>query len=228
MEGGVFSPTPLGTPQGGVISPLLLNIALHGMEAALGIRLNSKGGTVGSRAVVRYADDFVVFCESQEDATRVRDCLLPPWLADRGLSLSEEKTRIVHLTEGFNFLGFSIKQYPCPQSTRMGRKLLIRPSKASVAGVREKLRDLWRRQQGQSVQAALRDLNPVVRGWANYFRTVVSSRIFALLDSWMFRRALRYARRTHPTKPAWWLERRYWGRLNKWTSPRIVESGKRV
>src|SRR5207244_10443782 len=107
LEDGRYHDTPSGTPQGGVISPLLLNIALHGMEAALGVKHDSQGTSIGTRAVVRYADDFVVFCESQEDALIVRDRILPDWLAKRGLSLSTEKTRIVHLREGFDFLSFN-------------------------------------------------------------------------------------------------------------------------
>jgi RNA-directed DNA polymerase len=78
---------------------------------------------------VRYADDFVVFCETEEDALDVRDRVLPAWLAERGLSLSEEKTRIVHLSEGFDFLGFNVRHYPCPQTSRSGYKLRITPSK---------------------------------------------------------------------------------------------------
>jgi RNA-directed DNA polymerase len=214
LDDGVYHETPLGTPQGGVISPLLLNIDLHGMEAALGIRFGYKGGTLGDRVVVRYADDFVVFCKTQEDALRVKDEILPCWLAERGLTLSGEKTRVVHLTEGFDFLGFNIRHYPS-KTTRTGYKLLIRPSKKSVSGLRNKLRDIWLRLQGQNVKAVLARLNPVTRGWANYFRTVVSSRIFQKLDKWMYRRTLRYTRRLHPKKPTYWLESHYWGRLNK-------------
>src|SRR5271163_3737063 len=92
LEDGRYHDTPSGTPQGGVISPLLLNIALHGMEAALGVKHDSKGQINGKRAVVRYADDFVVFCETEEDAIEVKDRVLPEWLAERGLSLSPEKT----------------------------------------------------------------------------------------------------------------------------------------
>lgn len=104
MEQMVWNATPTGTPQGSVISPLLLNVALHGLETALGVRYNKRGAICGPRAVVRYADDLVVFCESREDAEAVRDHILPPWLAERGLQLSSAKTRVVHLTEGFDFL----------------------------------------------------------------------------------------------------------------------------
>jgi len=214
MEDGIFHETPLGTPQGGVISPLLLNIALHGMEAALGVKYRRQQ-IAGKRAVVRYADDFVVFCESQEDALQVKDEILPEWLAKRGLSLSEEKTRIVHLTEGFDFLGMNVRHCQAPQTSRTGFKLLIRPSKKSVNGLREKLRAAWLGLRGHSLEVVLWQLNPIIRGWANYFRTVVAKELFIKLDHWMHHRELRYARHTHPQKPGCWLQGRYWGKLNK-------------
>ena len=128
IEQKEFHATEQGTPQGGVISPLLLNIALHGMEQAIGVTYNSHGQLSGKRAVVRYADDFVCFCETKEDAEQVQETLTA-WLKERGLTLSAEKTRIVHLTEGFNFLGFNIRHYRTPQTTKTGWKLLIKPSK---------------------------------------------------------------------------------------------------
>ena len=227
MEEGVFHETPLGTPQGGVISPLLLNVALHGMEAALGVRHNAKGEISGERAMVRYADDFVVCCESREDALRVKDVLLPPWLAERGLSLSEEKTRIVHLTEGFDFLGFNVRHHTAALTSRTGYKLLIRPSKKSVNGLREKMRDAWLKFKGHSVSAVLRKLNPIIRGWANYYRVGVAKEAFSKLDGWMHRRAVRYARSMHPKKPKYWLKRRYWGKLNKERDDNWVFGNKR-
>ena len=105
VEEEMFHATEQGTPQGGVISPLLANIALHGMEEAIGVKYDYRGQLIGKRAVVRYADDFVCFCETKQDAERVQKILVD-WLKERGLTLSEEKTRIVHLTEGFDFLGF--------------------------------------------------------------------------------------------------------------------------
>ena len=213
MEDEIFHETPQGTPQGGVISPLLLNIALHGMEAALGVRHDSRGQIRGPRAVVRYADDEVVFCESREDAEKAKE-ELSAWLAERGLTLSEEKARIVHLTEGFDFLGFNVRHYHCPKSTRTGYKLLIRPSKKSVSAVREKLRAAWLELKGHSITAVLYRLNPIIRGWANYFRTGVSSRVFGKLDNWMFIREVRHVKRTHPNKSEDWRVKRYWGKLN--------------
>jgi RNA-directed DNA polymerase len=215
LEEGTLRDTPAGTPQGGVLSPLLLNVALHGLEAALGVTRNHKGEIAGPRAVVRYADDFVVFCESREDAERVKDRILPPWLAERGLSLSAEKTRIVHLTEGFDFLGFNVRHYRSPRTARSGFKLLIKPSKKAVVVKRRELRDLWLRLRGQRIAVVRAWLNPVIRGWANYFRPAVASEVFHRLDQWMYRRAQRYAKHAHPRKPWYWRHQRYWGRLNK-------------
>jgi RNA-directed DNA polymerase len=169
MEEGVFHATEAGTPQGGVLSPLLLNVALHGMEAALGVRHNRRGEISGGRAVVRYADDFVVFCEGKEDATHAKEVLLPPWLAERGLALSEEKTRIVHLTEGFDFLGFTAKHHPAPRTARTGYKLLIMPSKKGESRKREGLREVWLGLKGHNIPAVPWKLNPIIRGWANYY-----------------------------------------------------------
>ena len=116
-----FVPTPF--------SPLLANISLHGMEKALGVKYNNRGESVGNRQIVRYADDFVVFCKTQEDAVTSAE-ILELWLQDRGLSFSKEKTRITHLSVGFDFLGFNIRQYE-DKTTNTGWKLLIKPSKES-------------------------------------------------------------------------------------------------
>jgi len=213
VEHGTFHATEQGTPQGGVASPLMANIALHGMEAAIGVKYNCRGELIGNRAVVRYADDFVCFCETKEDAEQVQD-ILAEWLKERGLTLSEEKTRIVHLTEGFDFLGFNIRHYPAPQTARSGWKLLIKPSKESVQEVQKKLKDLWKRIQGTNAQVAVGRLNPVIRGWANYFRIAVAKEIFNGLDRWMFHKADHYTRRMHPRKSKDWRHQKYWGRLN--------------
>lgn len=217
MENGVYHPTEAGTPQGGVISPLLANIALHGCEEALGIRYTRAGRNKGlcnrtPRAYVRYADDFVVFCKSKEDAQAVTQ-ILTEWLAKRGLSLSPQKTRIVHLRCGFDFLGFNIRHYNTP-STKRGYKLLIKPSQKSVQRIKVKLRERWKRFVGKPIEVILKELNPIIRGWANYFRSAVASKTFHHLDAFMYRRAVRYAKRRHPNKPWYWLYERYWGQLN--------------
>jgi RNA-directed DNA polymerase len=213
VDNGVFHETPTGTGQGSVISPLLANVALHGLEAVLGVRRRKAGGITGSRAVVRYADDFCVFCETEDDARAVVETL-HNWLAARGLALSPEKTRIVHLDTGFDFLGFTIRQYPSTQ-TKTGRKVRITPSKASIQALRTKVDAIWKQYVGGPVRAVIRALNPVIRGWANYFRIGIASRIFSGLDNWMFLKAVRWVNRSHPHKPNAWRRARYWGRFHR-------------
>jgi RNA-directed DNA polymerase len=233
VDGNTFQRTETGTPQGGVISPLLANIALHGMEEPLvvrkisqsprnrgklisspeGILYNINGSSIGKRALVRYADDFVVLCESKEDVIKCRE-LLTGWLKERGLELSEEKTKIRHLCEGFDFLGFNIRHYKAPKTSKTGWKLLIKPSNESVRKVRRKLRERWMSLRGCSLELTIKELNPIIRGWANYFRTGVSAQIFSKLDNWMYIRELRYAKHRHPRKSLQWIKRKYFGRFN--------------
>jgi RNA-directed DNA polymerase len=212
VDKGVFHETEAGTPQGGVISPLLANIALHGMEEALGIKHRKRGELDSKRAVVRYADDFCVFCESQEDA-EVAKHILTEWLSKRGLTLSPEKTKIVHLTEGFNFLGFNIRLYRA-SNTKTGWKLLTKPSKEAVQKHREKMKQEWEAVRGWNIGKILWKLNPIIRGWANYHRTGTAKETFTKLDDWMFYKEVRHVKRTHPHKPKKWQQRKYWGRLN--------------
>jgi RNA-directed DNA polymerase len=212
VEHGTFHPTEAGTPQGGVISPLLANIALHGMEEALGITYNSRGRNRTSRALVRYADDFVVLCESKADAEQVI-VILNKWLATRGLTLSDEKTRIVHLTEGFDFLSFTIRQYSDVRR-KTGAVRLITPSKEAVQRHRDMMRKEWLHLRGAPVAAVIDRLKPKIRGWANYYRHQVALATFVALDNWMYRRQCRYVERAHPKRPKSWRQARYWGRLN--------------
>jgi RNA-directed DNA polymerase len=210
VEDGILNPTEAGCPQGGVISPLLLNIALHGMEQALGIVYNAKGQARGKYAVVRYADDFATFCPTKKDAEEAKR-ILADWVATRGLRLSEDKTRICHVTEGFDFLGFNIRHYPKPNSSRSGFMLLIKPSGESVKQIRKRLKGIWHKHLGSPTVALINEINPVIRGWCNYFRISVASRVFSDLDNFMYYRAKRYARRRHPLKSGWWRTEKYWG-----------------
>jgi RNA-directed DNA polymerase len=165
MEKGTLQRTESGTPQGGVISPLLANIALHGMENALGVSYNNQGHNQSPRAVVRYADDFVVFCKSKEDAEAARQDV-QDWLTTRGLKLSEDKTRVVHLRDGFDFLGFNIRHYRAPKTSKSGYKLLIKPSKESVQKLKDRLRQEWLKLKGYNIRVVLKRLNPILHGWA--------------------------------------------------------------
>jgi RNA-directed DNA polymerase len=162
--------------------------------------------------VVRYADDFVVLCEIKEDAGTALG-ILKDWLAHQGLAFSEEKTRIVHLTQGFDFLGFNVRRYPVTH-TRTGYKLLIKPSNGSIRAIQSKLRHTWEARKGSNVTRVVAELNPIVRGWATYYRTMVASRAFSDLDGWMFTKERNHTRYAHPTKPWYWRKQRYWGQMN--------------
>jgi len=153
-----------------------------------------------------------VFCETKDDAERV-DGILTGWLAERGLVLAEDKTRIVHLTKGFDFLGFTVRRYKAPR-TRTGYKLLITPSDASVKRVRTRLRAEWEALVGHPIDVIVKRLNPIIRGWATYFRIGVATKTFSRLDHWMVTRELRYVQRRHPRKSHAWHKARYWGKLH--------------
>ena len=157
---------------------MLLNVALHGMEQAAGVRYKTTGRDAGQTArdspvLIRYADDLVALCHSRDEALQVK-ARLAGWLAPRGLVFNEDKTRVVTLDEGFDFLGFNVRRYR--------GKLLIKPSKAPIRRVRERLRTEMRSLRGANAAAVLIRLNPIIRGWAAYYRGAVSSEAFAGLD----------------------------------------------
>ena len=213
IDNNTFGPQETGTPQGGIISPLLANITLHGMEEALGVKYNNRGQLANSkRCVVRYADDFVIFCKTLEDALASRD-EINSWLYTRGLKLSDEKTKIVHITEGFDFLGFNIRQYKV-KNTKTGYKLLIKPSKDFLKKTRSDIREVFLNHNGKKVDHLIGKINPIIRGKANYMNKVVSSKAFSALDHYLFIRQVRYVKRTHPNKPRYWTKEKYWGRFN--------------
>jgi RNA-directed DNA polymerase len=207
-----FAPTQEGTPQGGVISPLLLNVALHGLEEAAGVRYRQIGTHAGqtrphSPVLVRYADDLVACCHSRQQAEQIK-ARLAAWLTPRGLAFNEDKTRIVHLTEGFDFLGFNVRRYN-------GGKLLIKPSSQAVRRVKQRLADETRALRGSNVMAVLARLSPIVRGWSAYYRSVVSYRIFTGLDNYLWKLTYKWATWSHANKPKFWVTARYFGKFNK-------------
>jgi RNA-directed DNA polymerase len=211
VDRGRFAPTEEGTPQGGVVSPLLLNIALHGMEDAAGVRYltgTHAGHTAaGSPVVVRYADDLVALCHSRDQAEQVK-ARLAGWLAPRGLTFNEDKTRIVHLAEGFDFLGFHVRRYP-------NGKLIIKPSKAAVKRFRRRLRAEMRNLRGGNAAAVIARLNPILRGWAAFYRTVVSKHVFTTIDDYLWWLTFKWAVRSHRNKSKKWVVDRYYDMFNK-------------
>jgi RNA-directed DNA polymerase len=210
VEKGWLTPTEEGTPQGGVISPVLLNIALHGMEQAAGVRYRKLGSNAahtesGSPVMVRYADDLAALCHTREQAEQVK-ARLAEWLAPRGLTFNEEKTRIVCLDEGFDFLGFNVRRYR--------GKLLIKPSTAALRRIRERLAAEAKALRGANADAVISTFNPIIRGWSAYYRTAVSSRAFAQLDNYMWKLTYKWAKHSHPNKPRHWVADRYYGAFN--------------
>jgi RNA-directed DNA polymerase len=214
-----FAPTEEGTPQGGVISPLLLNVALHGLEEAAGVSYATSGSGAsetkpGSPTLIRYADDMVVLCHTRERAEQIK-ARLAEWLTPRGLSFNEDKTRIVYLAEdGFDFLGFNVRRYRC--------KLLIKPSKAAIRRVRERLAVEMRRLRGSNADAVIATLNPIIRGWAAYYRGAVSSKVFHTLDYQMWKLTYKWATWRHNNKPKPWIVDRYFGKHNKFRNDQWV------
>ncbi|WP_110943100.1 group II intron reverse transcriptase/maturase [Inediibacterium massiliense] len=208
----VFNTTENGTPQGGIISPLLANIALHGLEEAVGVKYykyKRKGveeiENRGSVSVIRYADDFVIICEKKEEAEGMYD-KLKPYLKDRGLELASEKTKIVHISEGFDFLGFNVRSY---KDTDNKTKLLIKPSKESIKKFKAKVKDTFKESHGKNVDHLINKLNPIIRGTANYWKTTCSSEIFSSMDSYIFGKIVKFLKRLHPTKSWKWKVKRY-------------------
>jgi RNA-directed DNA polymerase len=218
IENGRYAPTEEGTPQGGVVSPVLLNIALHGMEQAAGARYRTTGKYAGETVagcpiLIRYADDLVVHCHSRQEAIKVK-ARLAVWLAPRGLAFNEHKTRIVTLEEGFDFLGFNARRY--------NGKLLIKPSKAAVRRIRKRLSTELRALRGHNAAAVIKRLNPIIRGWAAYYRTQVSSQTFSGLDAHLWRLTYKWATFSHANKSTNWVVHRYFGMFHKARQDRWV------
>lgn len=219
-EGKGFTLTDEGTPQGGVISPLLLNVALHGLETAAGAHYypanTSEAGKIkpGSPMVIRYADDLVALCHSQRQAQEVK-ARIAEWLAPRGLAFNEEKTKIVNIDDGgYDYLGFNIRRYH--------GKLLIKPSKAAIQRIRERLRTEFRALRGANAAAVIARINPITWGWTAYYRGVVSSSTFSGLDNYLWVLCYKWATFSHATKPKKWIVARYFGKYNKFRNDRWV------
>jgi RNA-directed DNA polymerase len=221
-EDGAERDTITGTPQGGILSPLLSNIALSALDEHFARAWEAMGPSrarerrrrkgLANYRLVRYADDFVVLVAgTRTDAESLR-AQVAAVLAETGLRLSEAKTRVVHIDEGLEFLGFRIQRHPRRGTTR--RHIYTYPSKAAVAAVKTKVRAATRQGTNQPLAALLSRLNPVLRGWANYFRHGVSKATFNYLRAFVWRRVVSWLRRKHPRMsweqlrrrylPAWW------------------------
>jgi RNA-directed DNA polymerase len=221
MDHGELFPTEAGTPQGGCISPLLANIALHGMEDDL---INHcRPLTKIEPRLIRYADDFVIL---HKDKAIVEECqrFTTGWLKQVGLEPKPGKTRVIHTLEpgihepGFYFLGFNIRQYPAGKTRsargRHGRPLgfntRIKPSKASIQRHVEKLRETLRRYRGVDQELLIKLLAPKIVGWCNYFAIYACADAFRKLSYVLFAMLLSWASRRHPKKGKYWIADKYW------------------
>jgi RNA-directed DNA polymerase len=197
MESGVFYDTESGTPQGGIISPVLSNLALDGLEDAVK-QATKKADKIN---VIRYADDFVITGNSKEILEQKVKPVVVAFLAKRGLMLSEEKTHITHIDNGVDFLGFNLRKY--------NGKLLIKPAKKSIKTFLDNIRSLIKSHPTIKTENLIRLLNPKLRGWANYFRHVVSKKVFSKLDDAIFKTLYRWVKRRHPNQNAKWCYEKY-------------------
>jgi RNA-directed DNA polymerase len=223
MEGTALETTWRGSPQGGVISPLLALIALHGLETAI----TSSFGSRDRPQVVVYADDFVVLHPTRagvEKAQRIAE----DWLNGMGLRLKASKTRITHTRlalegpAGFEFLGFHIRRHVTHEYRPGGDgrkqpvvKTLIKPSKDAIKRHHRAMRDIVRARKAAPHEALISALNPVIRGWSMYYRTVVAKKVFASCDYRLFSTLLHWAGRRHPKKSAGWVFAKYWRRRDQ-------------
>lgn len=218
MENAKLFPTDQGTPQGGICSPILANMVLDGMEDLLGRKYGSfkldghrKRSTIKSIQFVRYADDFVVIGKSKDILENEVKPLIEAFLRERGLELSHEKTKLTHITEGFDFLGQNIRRYNCGKSKT---KLLIKPSSKNVKAFLKKVREIIKSMKTAKQVDLIRRLNPVIRGWANYHRSVVSKRTFTKVDNAIFWALMFWAKRRHANKSKEWIHNKYFQILN--------------
>ncbi len=196
QDNRLFS-TRAGTPQGGIISPTLANLTLDGLEQVI------KSSCPRRRKVnfIRYADDFIVTADSKE---LIEENIIPAiavFLSKRGLKLSEEKTRIVRIGDGFDFLGQHLRKH--------GGKLFITPTKKDTQSFLEKIKRIIKACHGWSTEALIKLLNPIIRGWCFYHRCVQSSKTFSHAGRVIFYALWRWARRRHPKRNAGWIKRKY-------------------
>ena len=223
MEGRDFSPTQSGTPQGGVISPLLMNVALHGMEQAVAEAKYRHGKPM----LIRYADDFLIFHPDKDDL-QVAVAQVTVWLAEMGLHLHPTKTRMTHtLTPdggnvGFDFLGFSVRQYRMgkthtgkdPKGNPLGFKTIITPSKTARKRHSQEIKHLLRTMRTAPQAGVIRALNPVIWGWTNYYKGWVCSQAFSACEYTTFKQLARWEQARHAKRSKHWLRKRYTIQVN--------------
>jgi RNA-directed DNA polymerase len=202
LDSSILYPTEEGTPQGGIISPVLANMALDGLQRTLRERfpMSSKGAVARQVHFVRYADDFIVTADSKEVLEEEVRPLLERFLEERGLELSPTKTVITHIEDGFDFLGQTVRKY--------NGKYISKPSREAVSALLQEARRVIKGHAGTAGELVGR-LNPLIRGWANYHRHAASSATFKHVDFAIWKALWRWTTRRHPNKGRRWVARRY-------------------
>lgn len=199
IDKGMFYNTVEGTPQGGIISPTLMLLTMAGLEKLVKSVARKTGDRVN---FIGYADDFVITGSSQEVLLNEIKPQVIDFLQERGLTLSEEKTHVTHIDDGFDFLGFNLRKYK--------GKLLIKPSKSNVLSFLSNLRELIKKHATIPINDLIKILNPKLRGWANYYRHCVAKQTFDYVGHQLFWLLWRWAVRRHPTKSKDWVRRKYY------------------
>jgi len=216
IEGKNLHPTRKGTPQGGIISPTLMNLTLDGLEKAVIKKFPKwKGQKVN---FVRYADDFVITAISREIIENEIKPLVIGFLVKRGLSLSEEKTKITHINDGFDFLSQNTRKY--------NGKLLQKPSKKAIKSIKLKLREIVFKYLGASPKKVIQQLNSTLRGWTNYHKHIVSKEIFKEIDYYLWKLLGRWCKRRHSTKSWKWIRNKYFSASDECCSFSAIETTK--
>ena len=192
-------PTEAGTPQGGIISPTLSNMALDGLEKELILFPGQKVN------FVRYADDFIVTGNSKELLEQEVKPVIIRFLKERGLTLSKEKTKVTHIEDGFDFLGQNVRKY--------NGKLLIKPSEKNVKTFLEKVKKVLKANRTAKQETVIKILNPMIRGWANYHRHIVAKETFNWIDHQIWQKLWQWCKRRHPKKGRRWIKARYFHRF---------------
>lgn len=209
VKQGKLYPSHKGTPQGGIISPVIANMTLDGLEnvAKTSVPQRIFGNTRSKINVIRYADDFIVTCVSKEILQDKVKPAIESFLKKRGLELSQEKTRITRIDQGFDFLGQNCRKYK--------GKMLITPAKDNVRDFKENTNAVIRKCQALPAHELISILNPKLRGWANYHRHIVAGRVFGDVDNCMYKKLWNWMRKKHPKKRISWLVRKYWSKAYK-------------
>ncbi len=198
-------PTEAGTPQGGIISPMLANMTLDGLERMLLKKYLRRNWNKHKVNLVRYADDFIITGATKEVLENEVKPLVEEFLKIRGLELSQEKTKITHIEKGFDFLGQNIRKYD--------GKLLIKPSKKNIKAFLDNVREKVKENKTAKQANLIKLLNPVIRGWANYHRHVVAKKTFTSVDDKIWKLLGQWAKRRHPMKGSYWIKEKYFKKV---------------